>query len=68
MILSLRREPVVLSEFQDDLNLKEKTPLSSRGRGEDESNPLCFSFCFQDTDVLYIVSHFFLDEWRKFVR
>jgi len=27
-----------------------------------------FSFHLQETDELYIVSQFFVEEWRKFVR
>lgn len=34
---------------------------------QDKNRP-CLSNWPEDTDALYIVSHFFLDEWRKFVR
>lgn len=29
---------------------------------------LCMPVCLQDTDILYIVPLFFVDEWRKFIR
>lgn len=34
---------------------------------QDKNRP-CLSNWPEDTEALYIVSHFFLDEWRKFVR
>lgn len=75
----LQEDCVLCSEFEDNLSYlasymttwiwKRKSPWHFKGRrGEIKLTHYVCTSCFQDTDTLYIVSHFFLDEWRKFVR